>query len=89
MLTKEEAILSAKVKVKGLNYIDPEQVVKVFLATREAALAAGVKDDPMIRNRWQVLFKRIPTGHPLDGLFEWLAVSVDAETGEATIIESL
>lgn len=81
--------MSAKEKVKGLTYIDHEHVLKAYVTTREEALAAGVKDDPDVRTTWRILFKRIPTGHPLDGLFEWLAVFVDAETGEATIIENL
>jgi hypothetical protein len=44
---------------------------------------------PDIRDQWLIDFKRVDTGHPLDGVFESLMVCVDAETGEAEIQESL
>ena len=89
MINKDQAIIAAQSKVAHLDYIDPNDILRVTLSTREAALAAGVKDDPLVRSKWVVNFRRIATGHRLDGLFIWLSVWVDAETGEATIIESL
>jgi len=89
MIDKDQAIIAAKKKVVHLDFVDSNDILRVALSTREEALAAGVKNAPSVRDKWVVNFRRVSTGHPLDGLFEWLSVWVDAETGEATIIESL
>lgn len=89
MITKEQAIIEARKRVNGLIYVNPEKILVSIFSSREEALAAGVRDGESVRDSWLISFERIKTGNLLDGLFDHLLVSVDAETGEATIIENL
>lgn len=88
-ISAEEAIRHARRKVAGLTYIDPQQVENPVFSSRARALAVGVGDGPNVRDTWLVSFARVPTGHMTDGMFDSLMVVVDAETGEATIQDSL
>lgn len=87
MITEQQAIEEARKKVEKLKYVDSQKVSNVELITREYAKKMGATAE--IKDNWSVSFDRVRTDHPLNDLFDFLIVSVDAETGEATIIESL
>lgn len=87
MITRQQAIEFAREKVADLEYIDTQNVSYAKLITSEYARKMGATAE--IRDNWSVSLDRIKTGRPLDGLFDNLLVTVDAETGVATIIENL
>ena len=89
VINEQRAIAIARACVGKLNFVDRDAEVRATLFTEKEALSFGMPNTPKMRDKWLVIFKRIGTGHPLDGMFDTLMVAVDAETGDAQIHQDL
>ena len=89
MIDELKAIECARQFIAGRDMVDIAKAEKPVFCSRADALANGVKDHPSVRDSWLISFERLKRGHPLDDTFKTVTVTVDAETGEAAILESL
>lgn len=89
MITEDKAIENARLHTTGWDFIDNQAEPTSVLLTRPEILKAGITDPALVRDEWLISFPRIPFGHPLDEVYPFVTIRVDAETGEASMPESL